>query len=236
MQDCPFWQPVITIYATVKAQPPRKHHSQTAQKAVFPPHQQKQMLLGTHTRTAARAGAWSTDHQPPRCRGMQSWNSSLSLINVCRQLWTVITTLTNIQGWHFESGPSGRSDSGDSCPEKDIKCFQWGGTGRLPTFQKTVSSSLLVQTSAKVQLQKKSPPCSTALPYFSPSSSSPLPTTCGEAELLQQTRRQQALATTRCRSTELREQTKRKRFNYKGRKLSDELPCSISQFNGIRNS
>jgi len=86
----------------------------------------------------------------------------------------------------------------------------------------------------KATVAKESPPCSTVLPYFS--SSSPCPTTCGEAELPQQTRQQQALATSRCRSSELGEQTKRKSFNYKGEKLSDVVPCSISQFNVICNS
>lgn len=169
MQDCPFWQPVITVYAIVKAQPPQKHRSQTAQKAVFPPHQQKQVLPG-YSHPHYRQG-WSLEYRSPAPtvqRGMQSWNSSLSLINVCCQLWTVITTFTNIQGWHFESGPSERSDSGNSCPEKDIKCFQWGGTGRLPTFHKTVSSPLLAQTSAKVQPQKIALPALPSRPTFLP--------------------------------------------------------------------
>lgn len=145
----------------------------------------------------------------------------------------MVTTLTNIPGWHFESGASERSDSGNSCPEKDVKRFQWGSRGRLPTSQKAVNCFLLVI--CKATAAKESPPCSAVLPYFSPSSS-PLPTTCGEAELLEQTWQQQALATSRCRSTELWEQIKRKSFNYKGQKLSDEVPCSIAQFNVICNS
>lgn len=86
----------------------------------------------------------------------------------------------------------------------------------------------------KATAAKESPPCSTVLPYFYPSS--PLPTTCKETLLLELTRQQQALATSRCGSTELCEETKRKSFNYKGQNVSAEVPCSISQFNVICNS
>lgn len=198
--------------------------SQMAQKAVPPPQCKSRCQQGIPTPTTPSWSLQCRSSAPTVQRGRQSWNSSLSLTNACSQLWTVVAALTNIPGWCFKSRPGERRDSGNSRSRMTLDILSQAVT-HFPEGRK-----LLVQTSANLQLQKILPALLSCPTFFS--LLLPATTTCGEAELQEQTQRHQVLATSRCRSTQLEEKTR----SYKGQKLSDEVPSNISKFNVIYDS